>query len=163
MGSKNGHGLRGNKAAEYSTVLSTERLRKPESQCPDSSDDEGLAGKIRRVWTDCKRDRCMAEGEDWFSRLSGLCDNNHSRPLSDSGFDNSHSRPARSRSDVYSLRRRRAWDRLLVDSWPATGLTEWPPPLSFTNDGGPLSLPRLHGRWKTGEEVDLKLARNSDD
>jgi hypothetical protein len=50
------------------------------------------------------------------------------------------------------------WEELLVDSWPASGTISWPPVLSFTESAGPLFLPRLHARWKTGHQVDLKPA-----
>lgn len=40
------------------------------------------------------------------------------------------------------------WDRLLTPIWPITRSVSWPPPLSFTNDGGLQTIGRLLDRWR---------------
>jgi len=45
------------------------------------------------------------------------------------------------------------WNELLIDVWPLAGSAMWPPALTFTNDGGPLSIIRLRDRWKIGKSV----------
>ncbi|MHB8652539.1 MAG: hypothetical protein ACYDA9_01540 [Terriglobia bacterium] len=43
------------------------------------------------------------------------------------------------------------WNELLIDVWPLAGSAMWPPTLTFSNDGGSLSIIRLCDRWKIGK------------
>jgi hypothetical protein len=45
------------------------------------------------------------------------------------------------------------WDGLLLQTWPIVGKKNWPPPLTFTNDGGLLTVARLYDRWRIGKKI----------
>jgi hypothetical protein len=44
------------------------------------------------------------------------------------------------------------WDQFLHVIWPVTKRINWPPPLSFTNDGGMNTINRLFDRFKLGKQ-----------
>jgi hypothetical protein len=48
--------------------------------------------------------------------------------------------------------KRGAWHKNLLEVWPVFGKVRWPPPLSFTPDGGN-SIGGLINRWKIGTDV----------
>ena len=45
------------------------------------------------------------------------------------------------------------WDGLLTQTWPIISKKNWPPPLTFTNDRGSLTIARLYDRWKMGRKT----------
>jgi hypothetical protein len=50
------------------------------------------------------------------------------------------------------------WNRRLLDCWPIQRVINWPPAQSFQ---GAFDIFNLHGRWKQGTKVALKLSESS--